>query len=265
MDITVLGLGFHVIIALFFAVHVVRSGQPMYWLIMLFMFPLLASIVYFFAIYLPNSRLQHGAKSAMTSAVKVLDPQRGIREAQAAFDELPTAQNQLRLAEAQLELGFPEEAAKNYEACLKGPFASSLEIKFGAARALVECQRFQEAIVHLEAIQSIDQLFRPAAVLLLLARSYAGTGRNTEAKFLFKSGLTRFGTFETRAEYLIWALSTKDTKTAAWLQTELDQITRKWTPQTSKLNAPIMDRIKADTKYQVSKLKQTLEDCQFCN
>jgi hypothetical protein len=217
-------------------------------LILLFLFPLLASIVYFFAIYLPSSRLQHGAKSALTSAVKVLDPQRSIREAKAAFDELPTAQNQLRLAEAQLELGLPEEAAKNYEACLKGPFAGSLEIKFGAARALVESQHFQEATVHIEAIQSLDQFFRPAAVLLLLARSYAGTGRNTEAKFLFESGLSRFGTFESRAEYLIWALATKDTTTAAWLQSELDQITKRWTPQMSKLNAPIMDRIKAAYK-----------------
>lgn len=248
MDITVLGLGLHIFIALLFAIHVVRSGQPMYWLILLFLFPLLASIVYFFAIYLPSSRLEYGAKRAMTSAVKMLDPQRSIREAKAAFDELPTAQNQLRLAEAQLELGFPEEAAKNYEACLKGPFASSLEIKFGAARALVECQRYQEAITHLEAIQSIDPLFRSAAVLLLLARSYAGVGRNSEARSAFEAAVTRFGTFEARAEYLIWALAAKDTTTAEKLQSELDQITMRWTSQTGKLNAHVMDRIKAAYK-----------------
>ena len=248
MDISFLGLGLHFIIALFFAIHVVRSGQPMYWLILLFMFPLLASVVYFFAIYLPSSRLEHGARRVMSSAAKTFDPKRSIREAKAAFEEVPTAQNQLKLAEAQLELGFPEEAAQNYEACLKGPFANSLEIKFGAARALVECQRYQEAIVHLEVIQSIDQLFRAAAVLLLLARSYAGVGRNTEAQSSFETAVDRFGTFEARAEYLIWALATKDTTLAAKLQSELDQISKRWTPQTSKLNAPILDRIKAAYK-----------------
>ena len=48
------GLGLHFLVAIFFAIHVVRSGQQMYWLIILFSFPLLGSLVYFFAIYLPN-------------------------------------------------------------------------------------------------------------------------------------------------------------------------------------------------------------------
>jgi len=248
VDITVLGLGLHFFIAMFFAIHVVRSGQQMYWLILLFLFPLLASIVYFFAIYLPNSRFEYGAKRVINSAVKTLDPQRIIREAKAAFDELPTAQNQLRLAEAQLELGYPEEAAKNYEDCLKGPFANSLELKFGAARALVESQRYQDAITHLEAIQTLDPLFRSAAVLLLIARSYAGLGRNSEAKLTFESVVARFGTFEARAEYLIWALANQDASTVAKLQSEVDQITKRWAPQTSKMNASLMDRIKAAYK-----------------
>jgi len=248
VDITSIGLGLHVIIALFFAIHVVRSGQQMYWLILLFLFPVLASIVYFFAIYLPSSRLQHGARRMMTSAAKVLDPQRGIREARAAFDDLPTAQNQLRLAEAQFECGLYEEAAQHYEACLKGPFSTSLEIKFGAARSFVECQRFQEAVAHLEAIQRSDPTFRSAAVLLLLARAYAGAGRHAEARSLFESAVARFGTFEARAEYLIWALANRDTETAVRLQSEVDQITRRWTPQTSKLNAPLIERLNAANK-----------------
>jgi hypothetical protein len=248
LDITVLGLGLHFFIAMFFAIHVVRSGQQMYWLILLFLFPLLASIVYFFSIYLPSSRLEYGARRVMNSAVKMLDPQRIMREAKAAFDELPTAQNQLRLAEAQLELGMAEEAANNYEACLKGPFASSLEIKFGAARALVECKRYQDALMHLETIQNADPIFRSAAVLLLLARSYAGVGRNSEAQLTFESAVARFGTFDTRAEYLIWALANNDTSTVEKLQPELDQITKRWTEQTGKLNAPVMERLKAAYK-----------------
>ncbi|AEG69672.1 conserved transmembrane protein of unknown function [Ralstonia solanacearum Po82] len=43
-----LGIGFHVIVALFFAVHAVRTHQSMYWLFILFAFPLLGSVAYFF-------------------------------------------------------------------------------------------------------------------------------------------------------------------------------------------------------------------------
>ena len=243
MDITFAGLGLHVIIAAFFAIHAVRTGQPIYWLLILFLFPLMGSMVYFFAIFLPRFRLDHHARRAVSAAAKVLNPQGEMREARAAFEELPTAQNQIRLAEAQFELGLFDEAAKNYEACLQGPFSSSLEVRFGTARAFVECRRYAEAIAHLETIQKIDQAFRLEAVSLLLARSYAGVGRNAEARSRFEFVVERYGTFEARAEYAIWALSTGDTATAARLQAEIDQITRRWSPQAREHNAATMQRL----------------------
>jgi hypothetical protein len=77
----VLGLGLHILVALFFAVHAVRSGQQMYWLMILFSFPLFGSIVYFLVIYLPNSRLEYGARKAVAAAARSLDPTRELREA----------------------------------------------------------------------------------------------------------------------------------------------------------------------------------------
>jgi hypothetical protein len=245
VDITFAGLGLHVIIAVFFAIHAVRTGQPIYWLLILFLFPLMGSVVYFFAIFLPGFRLHHRAIRAVSAASKVLNPQGEMREAQTAFEELPTAQNQMRLAEAQFELGLFDEAAKNYEACLKGPFSSSLEMRFGTARAFVESQRYAEALVHLEAIQNIDPAFRLEAVSLLLARCYAGTGKSAEARSKFEFALERYGTFEARAEYAIWALSIGDAATAARLQAEIDQITRRWSPQTREHNAAILQRLNA--------------------
>ena len=49
-----LGLGLHILVALFFAVHAVRTGRQMYWLLILFSFPLLGSLVYFAAVFLPQ-------------------------------------------------------------------------------------------------------------------------------------------------------------------------------------------------------------------
>jgi len=107
-----IGLGVHILVALFFAVHAVRHRQQMYWLLILFSFPLLGSVVYFFAIFLPNSRLEHGARKVVAAAGKALDPGRELREARVAFDFTPTAQNQMRLAFAQLEAGEAAEAAR---------------------------------------------------------------------------------------------------------------------------------------------------------
>jgi hypothetical protein len=184
------GLGLHILLALFCAVHVVRSGQQLYWLFILFAFPMLGSLVYFFVIYLPNSKLERSALRAVSAAARSMDPTRDVREARAALEDTPTAQNQMRLAAALLESEQPEEAAKLYEGALKGPFASDLDMRIGAARAFTECQRYAEALTHLDAIRKSNPDFRADQVSLLMARAYAGTSRNAEARSEFESAIS---------------------------------------------------------------------------
>jgi len=239
------GLGLHVVLALICAVHVVRTGQQLYWLFILFTFPLLGSAVYFFVIYLPNSRLDRGARRAVAAASRAIDPGRDVREARSAFDETPTAQNQMRLAAALLETGEAEEAAKLYEGCLKGPFASDAEMRLGAARAFVECQRYAEAQRHLEAVRAERPEYRPDVLSLLLARAHGGQSHTSQARAEFESAVERFGTFEARAEYAIWALSIGDSASAARLQAEIDKITARWNAHNRELNDPVMRRLRA--------------------
>ena len=240
-----LGLGLHVLIALFFAVHAMRSGQQMYWLFVLFSFPLLGSIVYFLVVYLPNSRLEHGARRAVAAAAKTLDPTRDLRDARAAFEYTPTAQNQMRLASALLESGQALEAAQNYDACLKGPFAADLEIRLGAARSYFACERFDEAITHLAFIRQTNPGFRAEQVSLLLAQALGGAGRRPEARAEFESAIARFGSFESRAEYAIWAATAGDTPTAARLHAELERAMERWNRHTRELNRPLLRRLSA--------------------
>src|SRR5690348_15473648 len=138
----IVGFGLYFALAIFCAVHVVRTGQPLYWLMILFGFPILGSIVYLVAIYLPSSRVQRGAMKAMNAAARVLDPQREVRAARSAFEDTPTAQNQMRLAAALLDAGDAPAAAQAYEGCLGGPFARDPDIRLGAARAFLECERY---------------------------------------------------------------------------------------------------------------------------
>jgi len=242
---TFLGIGVHVLVALFFAVHAMRSGQPMYWIFVLFSFPLLGSIVYFLAIYLPNSRLEHGARKVVAAAARTLDPTRELREAKAAFDYTPTAQNQMRLALAQLEAGAAEEAANNYEACLQGPFANDKEIRFCAARAFVESGRFASAITHLKEIRASDANFRAEQVCVLLGRALAGAGQGAAAKAEFEAAGARYSSFAVQAEYAIWALTAGESTTAERLLGELEDTMKRWNKHTRELNQPLIRRINA--------------------
>ena len=241
----IVGLGLHVLIALFFAVHAVRSGQNMYWLFILFAFPLFGSIVYFVVIFLPSSRLERGARKVVAAATKAMDPTRELREARSAFEYTPTAGNQSRFAAALLESGLAEEAAANYEACLKGPFASDPLIRFGAARAFIECRRYTQALSHLDAIRASDPEFRPEQTALLRARALAGDGRTGDARTEFESALARFGSFEVRAEYALWAVASGDAATATRLKAELDQTIKRWDRHTRDHNADLIGRLSA--------------------
>lgn len=239
------GLGLHILLALFCAYHVVRTGQQLYWLFILFAFPLLGSLVYLFAIYLPNSRLERGAVKAVSAAARALDPGKEVRLARADFEETPTAQNQMRLAAALLDAGEAEEAAKLYEGALKGPFATDPDLRYGAAKSFVECQRYREALSHLEELRRTRPDYRPDGVSLLIARSNAGTSRSAEAREEFERAIEKFGTFEARAEYAIWALAVGDAATAARLQTDIDKITGRWNAMNRELNDPVFRRLKA--------------------
>ena len=81
-----LGIGFHVIVAIYFAVHAVRTGRPIYWLFILFSFPLLGSLVYFLVEFLPETRLNRDVGMAARTIAKSLNPGRELREARRAFD-----------------------------------------------------------------------------------------------------------------------------------------------------------------------------------
>ena len=239
------GLGLHVVIAVLCAIHAMRTRQQMYWLFILFAFPLLGSLVYFFAIFLPNSRLERGAMKAVSAAAKAIDPLREVREARAALEDAPTAQNQMRLAAALLEMGNAAEAAQQYQSCLQGPFASDPDIRLGAARSFVECQRYADALRYLEPLRAERPEFRAEPVSLLMARSYAATARGAEARAEFESAVSKFGTYESKAEYAIWAYAVGDVSSADKLFVELDKISSRWNSLTRELNESVARRLAA--------------------
>ena len=239
------GIGLHLIIAIFFAVHAVRTGQQTYWLFILLAFPLLGSLIYFLAIYLPSSRLQRQARQLAHSAIKAIDPQREVREAQAAFDYSPTAQNEVRLAQALLAVGQAAQALQHFEACMKGPFANDLDIRWGAAQAAYDAGQPAAALQHLQTIAQTDVNYRAESVGLLVAKAYAAQGNNDMARKSFDFAREKSGSFDITAEYAIWAADRGDWATANQLQAELEKAMTPWTRQQRELNRDMLKRLAA--------------------
>jgi hypothetical protein len=244
------GIGLHIFIAIFFAIHAVRSGREIYWLLILFLFPLLGSLVYFFAVFLPDlksGRLHYGlhkvANKVANAAVTSLDPGRELREAKAAFDLTPTAKNQWRYADALLAADKTAEAVAQFEQCLQGPSANDLEIQFAAANAHFKFNQPEKALKLLLAIRQNNPSFRTEAVTFLLARIYALQGNKAAAKTEFEHVVARFGSVEQRVEYAIWAAQHGDIHTANHLYAELIDLKKHWNTNARAMYLPLMKKL----------------------
>lgn len=245
-----LGLGIHFLIAIYFAVHAVRTGRELYWLLILFSMPVIGSIVYFLAIYLPQTRLEHTIVKAGSKVMRSLDPGRDLREAQQAFDLTPTAHNQTRLAAAMLAAGMNDQAVAQYRACLSGPFAGDPEIRFGAAQAHLANHDAAGAIDMLLALRSSHPAFREDQLGVVLARAYAAAGMHAQAGMEFAAAVERFNGIEARAEYALWALSRRDQAVADAQLRELNHSRKHMSKYTRSLHVDLFKRVDAAVRQQ---------------
>ncbi len=153
-----------------------RSGQSLYWLILLFSFPLLGSVVYFLAIYFPEVRHSRGARQVVRSAKQLMDPGQDLRNARAELARTPTVQNRVRLGMTLLDAGQAEEARTLLEQAASSPLGDDPYILTGLARARLDSG--QPAL----AVETLDGLFarhpdvrRKPEQTLLYAQALAAT------------------------------------------------------------------------------------------
>lgn len=191
----------HLLLALFFAVHAVRNGQPLYWLLILFMFPLLGSAVYALAVWLPEMRQSRGARSATRKVRALLDPGRELREAREAHAQTPTVGNAVRLADALIAGNQAAEALPLYESALSGLYADDPDLIARRARALLELGRAAEARAQLDALIARKPDYRNPAAHLTYARAVAALGERERAHEEFAVLLDSFPGLEARARY----------------------------------------------------------------
>jgi hypothetical protein len=196
-----LGLGLHVAIALFFAAHALRNGQDRYWLMILFAFPGLGSLVYALMVFLPALRHTRQGRQVVHGVRRALDPTRELRLAQDAFEEAATTDNRLRLADALLEAGRASEAATQYQSCLRGIHNDDPDIQVRLARALLESGHASAARELLDGLIARRPDFRSQDGHVTYARAVAAEGHRAKAREEFEALLEYANGFDAHACY----------------------------------------------------------------
>lgn len=190
----------HLAIACYFGVHAIRSGQPIYWLFVPFAFPLLGSLVYFFALYLPSMRYTRGGIKAARAVNALIDPNRELREASTEFDRTPTAYNRSRLAAALLAKGETEQAITHWREAASGPYANDPSFLKGLAGAQLHAQRFGDAADTLQRLFAAHPDQQRGELALMNAEALAGAGR-PEARAAFDAVIAADNSTEAHCKY----------------------------------------------------------------
>ncbi|WP_422506144.1 hypothetical protein [Stenotrophomonas sp. GZD-301] len=205
-----LGIGLHVLAAIFFAVHAIRSGQSLYWLILLFSFPLLGSVVYFLAIYFPEIRHSRGARQTLRAANRLINPGQDLHNARAELAHAPTLQNRVRLASVLLDAGNVHEALPLFEKAASSPLGDEPHILAGLARARLESG---EAALAVEALEGMferhPETRRQPEQMLLYAEALAA-GNSPGARAAFERAVECGNDVAARCRYAEWLLAQPD-------------------------------------------------------
>lgn len=241
----ILGIGLHVIVAIFFAVHAIRTRQEMYWLLVLFLFPLLGSVAYALAVWLPDVRDSRGGRRALRALREQLDPGRELREAREAFEVSSTVQNRLRLADALLAARKADDALPLYADCLKGLYRDDPDISLRYARALLDAGQCAEARAALDALIASRPDFRSPEGHLLYARAVAACGDRDAARHEFDTLLGYWASLEPRAFYAETLVAWGDAAAARALAEDALRPVKHMPRHARELNAEWIQRLKA--------------------
>jgi hypothetical protein len=242
------GIGLHVIIAICFAVHAVRTGQGLYWLFILFAFPMLGSLVYLFAIYLPSLRHSRGGRAATQAISQFVDPNRAVREARADFDRAPTVQHRMRLGEALFAAGNARESLEHYQAAANGPFANDPALLLGLGRAQFALGDPVAAEATLSNLFVVNpQARNQGEPALLYARALAALGA-PGTRAAFEQALTCASDVAPRCLFADWLATQPDVadrQHADSLYAEIVQDARHWPRHAREHNREWLQRAQA--------------------
>ncbi len=193
----------HFAVAIFFAIHAVRSGQGLYWVFILLMFPLLGSLVYCFAIWMPEMSQSRGARKALRTVKHALQPTRELQDAKLALEQSDSLRNRLALGDALMAQKQWPAALEQFEAALARD-GDAPDVQARVAEASLWTGGAARALALTDALLARTPPFRLNDVPLSRARALAALDRRDESRSTFMALLDETESLEVAAHYAEW-------------------------------------------------------------
>jgi len=184
-----------------FVFHALRSGRPYWWVAIIMGFPVMGCVIYYFVEVFPGSREHRKARKAARALARVLEPDADLKKRAEELEICGSLDNRMALAAECMNHRMYPEAAKLYESCLSGAYASDGAILFALARAAVEGGDWRKAEQAIRQLKAAAPKHRPLELKLLEARIHEGLGEYEPALALYREILPAFVGLEARYRY----------------------------------------------------------------
>ena len=196
-------IGLSLVFSILLAMHVVRTGQAMYWLWIILAFQPLGGVVYFLAVVLPDMLDGSAGRELTAAARNALDPEREYRQAKDRCDDSPTVANRTRLAAAAAGLGRFAEAETLYREAAEGVHSDDPALLLGRAKALLELNRPAEALALLDVLGEQGEVGRTPSAALAMGRAHHALGQMAQADTAYQWAAARLPGLEGLARYAV--------------------------------------------------------------
>jgi hypothetical protein len=156
-------------------IHVIKTGRPYWWCLILFMVPGIGVVIYLVVEILPGLRFQGPSASWKPRAWR-------IKDLRLQFEEADTIKTRFALADALAGAGQAKEACALAEAGLSGVFRDDPHTLAAVARFRLEAGKETEALEALDRVDTHRDRMLEDDVNLLRGRALVLTGRQPEAQ-----------------------------------------------------------------------------------
>ena len=200
----IVGLG--LLVQFCFCFHVIKTGRPYWWIILIMSFPVMGCLIYYFVEIFPGSREELKARKAARKLVKNFKPD---AEFNRRFEELSvcgSVDNKMALAAECIQQQMYAQAVELYESCLAAPFDKDGWIMFCLAKATVEQGDWIKATATISRVKEHAPKMKPLEIRLLEARIHEGRGENGDADAIYREITPLYFGLEAKYRYTIFLL-----------------------------------------------------------
>lgn len=178
--------------------HAVYKRQPGLWYFVIVALPFVGATMYLMTELLPRARAHPATRKATADLGRAVNPDKDVRAARAALDEMDTAENRKNLADALVEQGRHDEAREIYEGALTGAHEDDPALTMGLVRALFGLEDYAGVLARLDRLREAWPDFQSPEAHMFYARALDTLGELDRALVEFEALAGYFGGEEAR-------------------------------------------------------------------